>query len=268
MSDSSPEYFSKTHLKELRGMWSSPDRDRGYTWDFDGVSPDPEGWTSYSYEMIDGLSEFGCKTFDQLVDRLGNYLGRNPNVIDLMGGAYFLNFPEKTNTLTGIRIHNKDEDFIEAATDTSRVETKLIDKITKAQNRVIVEADILSSAGWKKIKEQNLEPADLLVCRPVGPFDNKRASVSRFDNPETYSGLYTSLFYRMTALVNKEDGVIFTEIPDIFEDADIKSFFDEVEVRERCKVSLFTVLDENYRWGGIKRRYAVVRFGMGNDTSI
>mgnify|MGYP001572070828 CR=1 FL=1 len=111
MTDSDREPFSKSKLVRLKEGWSKPDREMTETWDFDGVSWGPEHWMSYDYEMREGLGGFGCRTFDELVVSLTKKLGRRPNVIDLMGGAYFIEHLENTETMVGIRIHPKDGDF-------------------------------------------------------------------------------------------------------------------------------------------------------------
>lgn len=260
MNDSNAEFLSKSKLTSLREKWSEPDSVEGKTWDFDGVARSPEHWMGYNHEMREGLDMFGSKTFDELIDRLNTKLNRKPNVLDLMGGAYFLNMPEKTESLIGIRIHNKDEDFLKVHNDVNDVFSRLLDKITKSPNRKIIEADILSNNGWKTIQKENFALADLLVCRPVGPFDIKHSMGDRFDSPKVYAGLYASLFKRMLSLVNKKDGVIFTETPDVYSDDEIKNFFTEIDNKKGSQTTLFTVPDKDYQWGGAKRRYAVIQF--------
>lgn len=256
--DSGQEVLTTSKLKSLREKWSSPDRNLG--WEFDGVEANTEHWMGYNHEMSEGLSVFGCKTFDELTLRIEKKLGRKPNVIDLMGGAYFLHSPENTSSLVGIRIQNKDQDFLEESNNKDNQESRLLSKIIKYTNRKIIEADILSNIGWNKIKESKVPLADLLVCRPVGPFDNRTAMGSEFDNPESYAGLYSSLFKRMISMVNRDGGIIFTEVPDIYSNDQIKKFFKDTDVSEGTDSFLFEVKDEDYSWGGKKRRYAVVQF--------
>ena len=140
----------------------------------------------------------------------------------------------------------------------------MYEKITGAPNRKVVDADVLSNSGWKAIRNASLVPADLSVCRPVGPFDDKHAMVSRFDNPATYAGLYISLFRRMLKLVNKEHGVIFCEIPDIYSESEARDFIEDIDREEGSETKIFTVPDQDYQWGGAKRRYVVVQFGMNS----
>ena len=261
MTDSDREPFSKSKLVSMREKWSEPDQTKGQTWEFDGVAHDPEHWMGYSHEMREGLGMFGCKTFDKLTSYLREKLNRKPNVVDLMGGAYFLDFPENVGSLVGIRIHDKDTDFLEVSKKSKSERAWLLEKIIQSPNRRVIEADILTNAGWRVIKGENLPLADLVVCRPGGPFDVEHATVSRFDNPAIYAGLYTSLFRRMLKLVNKESGVVFTEIPDIFSDTEIDNFFVGIDKSEKSRTKVFTVPDVDYHWGGKKRKYAVVQFG-------
>lgn len=233
---------------------------KGYTWEFDGPHAYPEHWMSYNHEMREGLAKLGCKTFDELVIKLYEKLGYKPNVIDFMGGAYFLTSPENTNTLTGIRVHDKDDDFAEAYQDNTSNTTTLFNKIVKTEVRQVLEADILSNEGWKIIRASNVPLADLLVCRPVGPFDIKNSVNSRYDEQEKYIGMYSSLFFRMLELVNKKNGIIFTGLPDFFTDQNVEEFFLKLDKQEQCKTILYTVPDKDYHWGGHQRRYAVIQF--------
>jgi hypothetical protein len=264
MDIANPEGLTKTRLVSLRNKWSKPDEAKGKTWEFDGIPYSPDAWDSYNHEMRDGLNMLGCKTFDQLVGKLNNKLRHKPNVVDLMGGAYFLEDPEKTFTLTGIRIHDKDRDFNEIYKDGTDDFSRRFRKIIQSPNRKVFEADVLSNEGWATIRH-NLPLADLLVCRPVGPFDNRNSLGDRFDNPNAYAGLYISLFKRMLGLVNKKSGVIFTEVPDVYSDGELKKFFTQLDRTEESQTTLFTVLDEDYHWGGAKRRYAVIQFSLAKS---
>lgn len=261
MADFDREQLPKSKLVRLREKWSEPDKKRMETWDFDGVSWGPEHFMSYDHEMREGLSIFGCKAFDELVVSLGKKLGRKPKVIDLMGGAYFVEHPENTDTIVGIRIHPKDEVYLEVSKAFREERRLLYERIIGAKNRRVVDADVLSGSGWKTIQSEKMALADLLVCRPVGPFDDKRAMASQLDNPMTYAGLYVSLFKRMLKLVNRKDGIIFCEIPDIYSEAEAKDFFESIDREEGSETKIFTVPDREYQWGGAKRRYVVVQFG-------
>jgi hypothetical protein len=260
MDITNPEALTKSRLTSLRTKWSEPDRAKGKTWEFDGIPYTPDHWEGYNHETREGLNTFGCKTFDDLVDKLEIKLGRKSNVIDLMGGAYFLESPEKAQSLTGIRINDKDQEFMDVYGEKTDIYSMRFKKIIQSPNRKVIEADILSNNGWNTIKNSNLPLADLLVCRPVGPFDVRHSVSDRFDNPNAYAGLYISLFKRMLTLVNKKGGVIFTETPDVYSDKELKKFFDETDKVEGSHTTLFTVPDEDYHWGGMKRRYAVIQF--------
>lgn len=260
------EIFSPSKLVSLRHKWSQPDSTRGATWDFDGAQVYPNHWMSYNHEMYFGLSAiFGCDTFDSLVVALSEKLGRKPHVIDLMGGAYFLNSPENTASLTGIRVHDKDSDFLEYKGGADDQEGQLYRKIIGCPNRRIIEADILSNAGWNTIYQQKLPPSDLLVCRPIGPFDCSHAIGDPLDDPTSYFGLYASLFRRMITLVNQNTGIVFTEIPDIVPDYELNTFFSTFDSSQKCQTDVFIVPDRSYHWVGVKRRYAVIQFGQ-TDT--
>ena len=263
MNEANSEPLTRARLTGLRKKWSDPDSRKGRTWEFDGVVK-PDHWMSYSYEMREGLGNFDCKTFDDLVLLLDKKLNRKPNVVDLMGGAYFLSNPENTDSLVGIRIHNKDQDFLNVHKNDDSDRSRLLRQIINTPNRRVIEADVLSNAGWKKIRNASMPAADLLVCRPAGPFDDKHSMSNRFDDPRAYAGLYQSLYKRMLSLVNRKGGVIFTEVPDIYTDTEIEKFFERTDKEEGSQTKLFTVPDEDYQWGGKKRRYAVVQFGKSS----
>jgi hypothetical protein len=260
MEKSDIEHLTTSRLTSLREKWSKPDSRSGHTWDFDGVYHGIEYWKSYDHEMRGGLKVFGCKSFDDLVIVLGNKLDRKPNVIDLMGGAYFLKNPENTNSFTGIRVHDKDSDFFSFNEEIDDELSVLTKKIISAPNRRIIEADILTVKGWNDIEKAEIPKADLLVCRPVGPFDVRHAMTDGFDKSGGYVGLYLALFKRMLKLVNKEGGVIFTEIPDVYNTKEINKFLKDLDEKENSRSRLFTVPDKDYHWGRVKRKYVVTQF--------
>lgn len=260
MEKSDIEPLTTSRLTSLREKWSKPDSRSGYTWDFDGVYHGLDYWKSYDHEMRSGLKVFDSKSFDDLVIVLGNKLDRKPNVIDLMGGAYFLRNPENTNSFTGIRVHDKDRDVFSINEGIDDELSILSKKIISAPNRRIIEADILTVKGWNDIEKAEVPKADLLVCRPVGPFDVRNAMSDRFDIPEGYVGLYLALFKRMLKLVNKKDGIIFTEIPDVYNTKEISNFFKNLDEKENSRSRLFTVPDKDYHWGCAKRKYVVTQF--------
>ncbi len=261
MNESSSEFLTKSKLNVLRKEWSKPDSKKEGTWEYDGFYGEYYDYVmGYNHEMREGLGIFECKTFDALVDVLNKKLDRKPNVIDLMGGAYFLDNPGNTNSLVGIRIHDKDEyigSFYKSA-DGGRA--RVIKRVMTAPNRRVIEADILSNKGWKTIEKAGIPKADLLVCRPVGPLTFTQAMGNRFDEPRTYAGLYSSLFRRMLGLVNKHGGVIFTEAPAIYSGEEIKDFFTGVDEKEGSRTNIFKVPENIYYWGGENRRYAVIQF--------
>jgi hypothetical protein len=69
----------------------------------------------------------------------------------------------------------------------------------------------------------------------------------------------------MIKLINPENGIVFTEIPDVFNDTDVSEFFDGFSHTRDCLTNLFTVPLPDYHWGGKKRRYAVIEFGKDNS---
>lgn len=260
MENSDNDKFTKSKLLSIRKSWSSPDMSKGKTWEYDGIPSGIEGWDTYDNVMREGLFSLGCKTFEDLIVKLTSDLGRKPNVIDLMGGAYFLDNPNITNTLTGIRIHDKDADFLEVHATNSKKIGERYRKIIGSPNRQVIEADILSNKGWNIIANSNLPKADLLVCRPVGPFDIRHSLPGVDDKPAEFAGLYKSLFSRMLNIVNKDGGIIFTEIPDPYTNIEIEKFFVGIDKTAGSSSTVFTVPDKDYSWSGYKRRYAVVRF--------
>lgn len=260
MLDTKLEIFPPSKFKIIRDKWSLPDKYRGRSWDIDGLPGNAKKLFSYDNEMQQGLDLFNCHTFDELVVTIGQKLGRKPNVIDLMGGAYFLSAPENTTTLTGIRIHDKDQDFYNGYQQSDSNRFDQFRQIVNSPNRKIIEADILSNKGWQKIKLAKLAPADLLVCRPMGPFDIWKTLVDDNDDPIIYGGLFSSLFQRMLTLVDHETGIVFTEIPDMFTDKSIAHFFAEVDHDLNCQTTLFTAPEDAYKLRNVTRRYVVSEF--------
>lgn len=260
MSESNSQVLTKENLQKIRKKWEAPDADKNETWTFDGVPSSPEEYSSYDYELQEGLASFGVKTFDDLVVSLNSKLGQKINVVDVMGGAYFLSKPENAKTVTGIRIHNKDSDYRDLYQKHKTEHAAKGLHILNAGNRKIIEADLLSVKGWQKVNQQIGVVGELVVCRPVGPFEIKYALPGFFDTPEEFAGLYKSLFGRLMSLVNKEKGVVFTEIPDPYKDGEVADFLKSAAGRFGFKYKTY-VAPNDYSWSGYKRRYAVLNFG-------
>ena len=64
-TDFEPLLISK--FKIIKEKWAAPDREKGRTWEFDGVPAYFGHWMTYDHEMREGLNALGCQTFDDLV---------------------------------------------------------------------------------------------------------------------------------------------------------------------------------------------------------
>lgn len=250
--------LSNHKFQELSQKWSEPDSRKGWDWTFDGVPETPEHWMGYNFELSLGLKQFKCSNFDQLVKKLTRVLKQKPNVLDLFGGAYFLDFPTQTQTLTGVRIHDKDEEYLQGFDRRDSYSTR-VQNIILAPNRNVLEADLLTQAGWNKVFKE-APRADLLVCRPVGLFDVRHCMASVHDKAEEYEDLYIWLFNQAIKLLNK-DSLFFTEIPDIFSDEKVIKFFSQKDQELKTKTKVFEVDSPDYRWADYQRRFAVIRSG-------
>ena len=245
-------------LTKLKILWNSPDSTRGRTWEFDGPYY-PNSWMSYSREMSDGLDLFNCQSFDDLLILIGKLLKQKPNITDLMGGAYFIENSELAGTITGVRVHDKDQDFLSVFGESNNSKHKEMMKILSAKNRRVVEADLLTESGWRSLK--SLPKANLLVCRPVGIFDCRHAKVSRLDDSTLYHEFYEWLFDNLISLTSNKS-IIFSEIPDFMEDNQVIKFLKRKDKQNNSKSIIFKVSDEAYHWAGFERRYVVIIRGI------
>lgn len=249
--------LSHNKFKTLSQKWFEPDSRRGYSWTFDGVPETPDHWMGYNFELAKGLGMFKCSTFDQLVKKLTNHLCQKPNVLDLFGGAYFLDFPQQANTVIGVRIHDKDQENLEGF-DRRDTYSARVQRIILSPNRKVIEADLLTEEGWNSLS--TAPKTNLLVCRPVGLFDARHCMASVHDSPSDYTDLYVWLFNQALRLLS-QNSLFFTEIPDIFEDEKIYKFFSQKDSDLKSKTTIFEVGCRDYDFAGYKRRYAVIRFG-------
>ncbi len=250
----------KDKLIALNKKWSEPDSKKGYSWPYDGVRDTPNHWMGYNHELRGGLDLFNCLSFDELVIWMNQRLGYQADVIDLMGGAYFLENPENTNLLTGIRVHDKDRDFLELYDRESSSKSSRVKKIIYSSNRTIIEADILKQEDWDRIYSLN-KRAHLLVCRPVGVFDSYRSMANNFDNPAHYCNFYSWLFDNARKLLNP-NSIFFTEIPDVFDDQSVYDFFNHQDIVNGTITQIYFVPDADYNCRGHQRRYAVILNGL------
>ncbi len=145
---------------------------------------------SYSVAFKNLLKSQGFNDFDELVAKRRES-GKNVAVLDLMGSANFLRMPENADFLLGVRIKKEDA----------------------KGKRKIISGNIFEKSGWQNIKQcmknKELDSFDVIICRPEGPFINKKEP--RFERG--YSLIYGKMLKEAYSILTRDQGMLFTQIP-------------------------------------------------------
>jgi hypothetical protein len=230
-------------------------------WDYDGVSQDTLSFESYNYTFQQALqSLWGCTTLDELVIFMTHKLGYPIHILDLMGGAYFLEHPEQAGQITGIRYQDIDPYLIDYYQSNRYPRRHLFEKISACPNRQVIVSDVLSQDHWRQL-HQVLPKVDLLVCRPVGLMDNERCIARTWNEKSDYAPFYHWLYQNILGLL-KPDSIMISEVPDVYDDLEILSFLSKYDSSHSTQSTLFYAPEDHYRINGYKRRYIVVTCGI------
>ena len=225
----------------LRDMQSIPIMPKD-SWLWDGI----EGGSGapYEYTFSHVLNYFGFESFQQMVDQKAFDLHRELQVMDLFGGAYFLEDLENVSKIIGVRLRNVDKDLLKKEYTSfsfyppSAVKQKL-QKLITDERRTILEGNLYKNATWEKIaQEAGDEGFDLIVCRPEGPFGHSQfpeEDIRGVKAPGSVKGeIFVYFLERVLKLLSIQGGILFTQIPVIgIDKADMNSFWEGYITRKQ-----------------------------------
>lgn len=213
--------------KVLRDMQGLSGAVKDEEWSYDGIHLEKE--KSYEETFNQLLSQFGAENFSDFVEQKAIKLGRSIRVLDLFGGAYFLEDLDNVSKIVGVRIKNMDNAFLEQKY--GQVKNRF-SYLVNNPKRKIIEGDLYKGKTWRSIRDDNSsnsggEGFDLIVCRPEGPFRNTNLQniESISDDGVAREEIFVSLLERSLEILSGEDGTLFTQTPNLITDDSISSVF-------------------------------------------
>src|SRR3989344_6008503 len=245
----------KTKRGVLRDMKEGSPSVENDQWFIDGILH--EGIIStYEKTFRNFLDQLGVKTFSELARRKSIELGRGIRVVDLFGGAYFLTDLDNVFKIVGVRLKNTDQAFlnnylgaqrkVEPGTDERKIIDGMLKKLrilTGNKKRKIIEGDLLSGRTWRTIKSEFSDErnpgADLVICRPAAlfwiPSKGRNAMVQREEQEKgtVREEVFITLFERALKLLSQENGLLFTEIPELRTNSETEAKFWEKYVTQK-----------------------------------
>jgi len=168
---------------------------------------------------------FKVNSFEELVKKISKERGRPINVLDLFGGAYFLNDLSHVENLIGFRKEDIEEDLLKDQNNTDR-----LNALKSSDKHLVVTGDLFDLSDWRRL------PAsinyDLIVCRPEGPFRNRIVNPRegaelnfkpRFED-DTKSSAFLMLLKKALKRLEK-GGVLVLQLPalELENEADVSS---------------------------------------------
>jgi hypothetical protein len=207
----------------LRNMQSLNSQDEYYDiWEYDGIRGLENPRLSYEHTFEFFLDKFNIESFQGLVDNRSKELNKKLKILDLFGGAYFIDDFKNVSQITGVRLSNPDEEFLSIVEGDYNSEQYLRSLVENDKRNLII-GNLYSTKTWREIEKDNTSRGgggfDLVVCRPEGPFVNainkdisiKGVSDTGFSREE----IFVSLLERALNLLSNDGGMLFTQTPDL-----------------------------------------------------
>jgi hypothetical protein len=185
-----------------------------------------------------------------------------------MGGAYFLkpNDYSRVDSTTGVRLGNPESAYIQklkaiiqqigknGKTDTQmmRKTFQWIKQLNSEKKRAVVYGSTYDKETWQDLslsmRRRRIPSFDLVICRPEGPFFE---SFITDDVPLTdrqklkYAAVFDKVFREVLERVNQQHGLLFFQIPEIFDRAWIDAWTKKIAARYNLEIHLWTDLRFN-----------------------
>lgn len=220
-------------------------------WTWDGIQR--ENLYSYENTFENFLYRLGVKTFQELVDKKAIDLHKEVKVLDLFGGAYFLDDLKNVSKIVGVRLKNIDESVTEFTKQYLKDSTDLIKlkEIIHNPKRFIIEGDLYKTKTWAEIKKNEVQRDgsgfDVMVCRPEGPFGNSRLPNIKHikDEGTAKEEIFVSLLEKAMNMLSTEKGILFVQGPDLNTDDKILDTFWKNYVLKKQKEGYEFIFEKN-----------------------
>lgn len=232
----------------LRNMQQIPSH---RIWSHDGIAGIEDFRYSYEKTFYHLLDKLKVNDFQELVNKKSDQLHRKVKVLDLFGGAYFIGDLSKVSKITGVRLHDVDDELLQDPKNYQFDE--YLRGIINSSNRNIITGNLYEGKTWKAIKEQNNTSInkgfDLIVCRPEGPFRNARRDTHSIkgvsDTGTSREEIFVSLLERTLNLLSNEEGMLFVQTPDLKTNPQIAQKFWEDYIKSKNTEGYKFIFDTN-----------------------
>jgi hypothetical protein len=207
-------------------------------WAYDGM----HATDNYDVEFAPLVRSLGYRNINELVGVRAAELDRSLNILDLFGGAYFLENLDQVSKIIGVRLKN-----IDASLNTKEAlqawrslhKEQELTELIQNPKREILEGNLYESKTWRALKERmsaDISGFDLIVCRPQGPFGHFASPKTetivnvKEDGTNAREQIFAMLLDRVLPLLSSEEGVLLTQTPAIDTDPKlVGQFWSEYE---------------------------------------
>lgn len=255
------EYIAPKHRGQALFRTDDPQPRKHDKWGVDSVIIQEV----YNYEQTfaEALHTLEVTTFDELIFKRKS-LSRENNILDVMGGGYFIS-PEtypQVDTMTGIRLGNPEEEFLkdllfkiedennkphkdDKYLKLLRVRLKTLKNLQIEPKRRVIHGSIYTLDIWRDLdrlnRKRGIKSHDVIVCRPVAPFSAKFLSRDQELNEaqtRNQGVIFDRVFQQTIARLSK-GGVFFTEVPKIFSKEQINFWVAKKRDKEQLNIKVF-----------------------------
>lgn len=238
------------------------------SWGIDVFNRGPSSSNTYDCHFQAFLNLLGCTSFVELIDKLKS--NGDVHVLDLMGGAYFLD-PDQyqsVTSVTGMRLGNPEPGIVKFYTENIEFDLERsggkqtehsrgllqeladIELLNREEKRKVVYGSVYDRSSWRSLdtsmRERKIDSFDLVICRPYGPFFERYITGEKpmSDKEKLRYGLvFDKAFREVLARVDKKNGVLFFQIPQIFDEQWILTWVKRAEARYGLKISAARIVD-------------------------
>ncbi len=225
----------------------------------------------YEFSFSQQLAELGVQSFPELFSEI-NRKTMSCHVLDLMGGAYFLE-PEDYHTVssvTGFRLGNPESTYIDGVADELhnihaypeyvrpeypqqlRSNVNRLFLLRQEPKRAVVYGSVYDEDAWALLDTsmaiRTIQSFNVAIVRPWEPFLNKyltdEQSFSDRDKIR-YASVFTRVTSKLLSRINRNLGFAFVQTPQLFPQVWVEAWAKKIEAKFGCSVQV--ALDEKYK---------------------
>lgn len=243
------------------------ERSRKYAdrWPVDLIYRDGE--IGYEDTFRELLRMLGFENFDEIYSFLRS-AGAGVNILDLMGGAYFIKpgQHETIDSVTGMRLGDPEPNFIaeqlrkidrilklnSTDPDLNKIatvaEAKLeeLKRIQSQKKRKVIFGSVYDLKTWERLsrsmRKRQILDFGLVICRPQGPFLEQYLVGEEPINERQklkYAAVFDRTFREVLLRINKKCGILLFQLPSIFSREWIEHWIEKTSTKYGLEMHLW-----------------------------